>query len=132
MMWLACQFIATLYFQDLEFIFYMKLIVLFFLLPQYQVCFFRQFFGSVTKVDYMTLRHGFIMVRWEYTLVLESFHPDKEFSLFELQCLVIFYRHIWPLEVKQDLTSKSTSADHLMRILKLWWESGVFSQSFEP
>jgi hypothetical protein len=29
-MWLACQFIATLYFQDLEFIFYMKLIVLFF------------------------------------------------------------------------------------------------------
>ncbi|KAH0932917.1 hypothetical protein HID58_010034 [Brassica napus] len=27
-------------------------------------CFFRQFFGSVTKVDYLTLRHGFIMVRW--------------------------------------------------------------------
>ncbi|KAF4382237.1 hypothetical protein G4B88_011566 [Cannabis sativa] len=25
------------------------------------VCFFRQFFGSVTKVDYMTLRHGFVM-----------------------------------------------------------------------
>ncbi|KAJ0256778.1 MLO-like protein 2 [Hirschfeldia incana] len=25
------------------------------------VCFFRQFFGSVTKVDYMALRHGFIM-----------------------------------------------------------------------
>ncbi|KAG5404505.1 hypothetical protein IGI04_010624 [Brassica rapa subsp. trilocularis] len=25
-------------------------------------CFFRQFFGSVTKVDYLTLRHGFIMV----------------------------------------------------------------------
>ncbi|XP_062085082.1 MLO-like protein 6 isoform X2 [Humulus lupulus] len=25
------------------------------------VCFFRQFFRSVTKVDYMTLRHGFIM-----------------------------------------------------------------------
>ncbi|KAF8108299.1 hypothetical protein N665_0111s0013 [Sinapis alba] len=24
-------------------------------------CFFRQFFGSVTKVDYLTLRHGFIM-----------------------------------------------------------------------
>ncbi|XP_011031756.1 PREDICTED: MLO-like protein 6 [Populus euphratica] len=24
------------------------------------VCFFRQFLGSVTKVDYMTLRHGFI------------------------------------------------------------------------
>ena len=27
-----------------------------------QVCFFRQFFTSVTKVDYLTLRHGFIMV----------------------------------------------------------------------
>ncbi|XP_040972026.1 MLO-like protein 12 isoform X2 [Gossypium hirsutum] len=26
-----------------------------------QVCFFRQFYGSVTKVDYLTLRHGFIM-----------------------------------------------------------------------
>ncbi|XP_017648151.1 MLO-like protein 12 isoform X1 [Gossypium arboreum] len=25
------------------------------------VCFLRQFFGSVTKVDYLTLRHGFIM-----------------------------------------------------------------------
>ncbi|XP_030451343.1 MLO-like protein 2 [Syzygium oleosum] len=25
------------------------------------VCFFRQFFGSVTKVDYKALRHGFIM-----------------------------------------------------------------------
>ncbi|XP_010547373.1 PREDICTED: MLO-like protein 6 [Tarenaya hassleriana] len=25
------------------------------------VCFFRQFFGSVTKVDYLTLRHGFIV-----------------------------------------------------------------------
>ncbi|KAF2318557.1 hypothetical protein P3X46_033948 [Hevea brasiliensis] len=25
------------------------------------VCFFRQFFGSVTKTDYLTLRHGFIM-----------------------------------------------------------------------
>ncbi|XP_018450775.1 MLO-like protein 2 [Raphanus sativus] len=28
------------------------------------VCFFRQFFGSVTKVDYLTLRHGFITARF--------------------------------------------------------------------
>ncbi|WZZ55576.1 hypothetical protein YC2023_055683 [Brassica napus] len=28
----------------------------------WMTCFFRQFFGSVTKVDYLTLRHGFIMV----------------------------------------------------------------------
>ncbi|KAL0775268.1 hypothetical protein Bca101_040420 [Brassica carinata] len=27
----------------------------------WMTCFFRQFFGSVTKVDYLTLRHGFIM-----------------------------------------------------------------------
>lgn len=27
-----------------------------------QVCFFRQFLGSVTKVDYLALRHGFIVV----------------------------------------------------------------------
>lgn len=27
-----------------------------------QVAFFRQFFASVTKVDYMTMRHGFINV----------------------------------------------------------------------
>ncbi|KAL0797661.1 hypothetical protein Bca101_052835 [Brassica carinata] len=28
------------------------------------VCFFRQFFGSVTKVDYLTLRHGFITAKF--------------------------------------------------------------------
>ncbi|CAN7035778.1 hypothetical protein IGI04_032519 [Brassica rapa subsp. trilocularis] len=28
------------------------------------VCFFRQFVGSVTKVDYLTLRHGFITARF--------------------------------------------------------------------
>ncbi|OWM70176.1 hypothetical protein CDL15_Pgr026026 [Punica granatum] len=30
-------------------------------LGTFKVCFFRQFFGSVTKVDYLTLRHGFII-----------------------------------------------------------------------
>ncbi|OWM70175.1 hypothetical protein CDL15_Pgr026025 [Punica granatum] len=30
-------------------------------LGTFKVCFFRQFFGSVTKVDYMALRHGFII-----------------------------------------------------------------------
>ncbi|KAJ0793099.1 hypothetical protein HanOQP8_Chr01g0025891 [Helianthus annuus] len=29
--------------------------------PTFDVCFFRQFFRSVPKVDYLTLRHGFIM-----------------------------------------------------------------------
>ena len=31
-----------------------------------QVCFFRQFVRSVPKVDYLTLRHGFIMVSCFY------------------------------------------------------------------
>ncbi|KAI3743210.1 hypothetical protein L1987_60916 [Smallanthus sonchifolius] len=31
-------------------------------LGQAKVCFFRQFFRSVPKVDYLTLRHGFIML----------------------------------------------------------------------
>ncbi|KAI6676479.1 hypothetical protein NL676_037275 [Syzygium grande] len=30
-------------------------------LGTFKVCFFRQFFGSVTNVDYKALRHGFIM-----------------------------------------------------------------------
>lgn len=33
-----------------------------------QVAFFRQFFASVTKVDYLTMRHGFINV----SLILRS------------------------------------------------------------
>jgi len=35
-----------------------------------QKCFFRQFFHSVEKVDYLTLRHGFISVK--YTLTHQS------------------------------------------------------------
>ena len=35
-----------------------------------QTCFFRQFFGSVTKVDYLTLRHGFIMVSYFYYIFI--------------------------------------------------------------
>ncbi|KAK4754569.1 hypothetical protein SAY87_002673 [Trapa incisa] len=36
------------------------------------VCFFRQFIGSVTKVDYFALRHGFVVAHLT---------PEKEFSL---------------------------------------------------
>lgn len=32
----------------------------------FQVALFRQFFGSVTKVDYLTMRHGFINVLTYY------------------------------------------------------------------
>ncbi|RWW13551.1 hypothetical protein BHE74_00001424 [Ensete ventricosum] len=32
----------------------------------WQRCFFRQFYDSVNRVDYLTLRHGFIMVRLRF------------------------------------------------------------------
>ena len=107
----------------------------FFLVPLYQVCFFRQFLGSVTKVDYMTLRHGFITVSYQaYILEVLNyavFTLTRHSRYRSYNVMVFSFRHIWPLEAKQDLTSKSTSADHLMRILKLWWGSGLFLQAFE-
>lgn len=38
-----------------------KLFLIAFLISSNQVSFFRQFSGSVKKVDYFALRHGFIM-----------------------------------------------------------------------
>lgn len=32
------------------------------LLINFQVCFFRQFFRSVRRADYLTMRHGFVSV----------------------------------------------------------------------
>lgn len=34
--------------------------------PPLQVAFFRQFFASVTKVDYLTMRQGFINVNEQH------------------------------------------------------------------
>ncbi|XP_047309779.1 MLO-like protein 6 [Impatiens glandulifera] len=34
--------------------------------PKVRVCFFRQFIRSVLKVDYLTLRHGFVVVSSPY------------------------------------------------------------------
>ncbi|KAF5467142.1 hypothetical protein F2P56_017000 [Juglans regia] len=42
----------------------------------WMVCFFRQFLGSVTKVDYLTLRHGFIAAHLA---------PDTELTRFDFQ-----------------------------------------------
>ncbi|CAI0442814.1 unnamed protein product [Linum tenue] len=41
-------------------VFHILYCILTYALGRTKVCFFRQFFRSVTKVDYMTLRHGFI------------------------------------------------------------------------
>ncbi|KAH8501705.1 hypothetical protein H0E87_016476 [Populus deltoides] len=50
------------------------------------VCFFRQFLGSVTKVDYMTLRHGFITSNY---MVHGSVAPADRYTWMELSSLVI-------------------------------------------
>lgn len=39
-----------------------------------QKCFFRQFFHSVAKVDYLTLRHGFIAVMIHLQLCSSKFY----------------------------------------------------------
>eukprot|EP01018_Ginkgo_biloba_P015568 Gb_28679 [translate_table: standard] len=43
------------------------------------VCFFRQFFTSVSKVDYLTLRHGFILVTGQDFSSLKAY--STEYSL---------------------------------------------------
>ena len=64
----------------------------FLLLPLYQVCFFRQFLGSVNKVDYMTLRHGFITVSYQ-AYILEVFNSTQ--SLLWQGILVIGVPMLW-------------------------------------
>ncbi|KAM0949464.1 hypothetical protein DsansV1_C05g0052761 [Dioscorea sansibarensis] len=56
------------------------------------VCFFRQFIRSVFKVDYMTLRHGFIMVSHV------DFHAELDNMFFSriLVCWFEFQAHLSP------------------------------------
>ena len=60
------------------------------------VCFFRQFFGSVTKVDYLTLRHGFITVGNSYNLSFVLFY-------LLLSITVIIRRITWRMEDRKEL-----------------------------
>lgn len=50
----------------------------------FQVCFFRQFVRSVPKVDYLTLRHGFIMVFSDFLVIFSSM--QFPISLLEATC----------------------------------------------
>ena len=109
------------------------------------MCFFRQFFTSVNKVDYLTLRHGFITVSFNilcntmfellyiYIYIYTKSRKGYKFVLITgapmLPMWFTFYRHIWHQNVKQNLISKNTLADHLKRILKLWWGSGLCSNN---
>ena len=58
----------------------------FFALPYcyVQICFFRQFVRSVPKVDYLTLRHGFMMVITLHPLLI-----SPTLSLF------LFFTDMW-------------------------------------
>ncbi|XP_078433209.1 MLO-like protein 12 isoform X2 [Wolffia australiana] len=75
------------------------------------VCFFRQFFPSVTKVDFMTLRHGFIMAHLAPSSSTKfNFHNytkrclEEDFRLvvgispliwFCVVVFILFYTHGW-------------------------------------
>ena len=87
-----------------------------------QVSLFRQFFGSVNKVDYLTLRHGFIMVSLTpmIIIVIRLFLGHRGY----LKCKTKMwnFRHIWHLEMNQNLIFRSISIGHLKRISKLWWK----------
>lgn len=84
----------------------------------YQVCFFRQFFGSVTKVDYLTLRHGFIMVTrlYNYNNFYIKYLYIWEWS--ELLFLYVFQAHLAPgSETKFDFNkyiSRSLEGDFVV------------------
>ncbi|KAA3478318.1 MLO-like protein 6 [Gossypium australe] len=65
------------------------------------VCFFRQFYGSVTKIDYLTLRHGFIMAHLQPEKETQfDFQKYIERSLEEDFKVVVGIRaHIWFIAV---------------------------------
>lgn len=84
------------------------------------VSFFRQFFGSVTKVDYLTLRHGFIMVKKKsrtqsFDLLTFLLFKKLIFHLTALHtCFIFFFffRPIWLPGAMQDSISGSIFRDH--------------------
>lgn len=85
-----------------------------------QGCFFRQFFRSVNKSDYLTLRNGFIAVSFDCTCFCSLFFLTP-FSFHILRCFHRFTQH---LEV--NLTSRNISKGHQKMTSKQLWESGRF------
>ncbi|KAF3574222.1 hypothetical protein F2Q69_00060647 [Brassica cretica] len=62
------------------------------------VCFFRQFFESVTEVDYKTLRHGFITIPGSGSNILRIRISDKSprptWKHWENETKTIEYQHL--------------------------------------
>ncbi|CAI0445138.1 unnamed protein product [Linum tenue] len=65
------------------------------ILADEQTCVLRQFVGSVTKVDYLTLRHGFIMAHFEQEI---DFHFQKFIKrALESDFRVVVGKRLWIL-----------------------------------
>lgn len=98
------------------------------LVENLQKCFFRQFFRSVAKVDYLTLRHGFISVSKIsfITFNFTAFGFHFPFGLSNKYLLFIFFNRLIYLQTL-PLTSKSTLKDHCMMTSKSSLASGKYS-----
>ncbi|KAK7817815.1 mlo-like protein 6 [Quercus suber] len=75
------------------------------------VCFFRQFFTSVNKVDYLALRHGFIMVSfniWSNTMFELLYMYTKSRKGYKFVLITgapMLPMHIWHQKMKKTVES---------------------------
>lgn len=85
-----------------------------------QASFFRQFFQSVSKVDYFILRHGFIMVT-DQPLYLNFFILGLIPSDFpgNASCFLVTLRPI--LKKGANLTSRKICKELWIKTSELWW-----------
>ncbi|KAG5382972.1 hypothetical protein IGI04_034442 [Brassica rapa subsp. trilocularis] len=82
------------------------------------VCFFRQFFGSVTRVDYLTLRHGFIMAhlapgsdgRFDFRKYIQR-SLEEDFKT--ISCDLVCRRAISPDQHKRYTNVQNVSASDI-------------------
>lgn len=84
-----------------------NLILLFFNSHLFQLSFFRQFFRSVRKADYLTMRHGFIAVSIFKYNILQYPVP---FGIMYNPLSILSYRYIYHLGL--SLTSKNILKGH--------------------
>lgn len=85
-----------------------------------QVSFFRQFFRSVRKTDYLAMRHGFINV---WIFLLQQLFIKNSLIVKDMFNNLTFCRFTWLQEV--SLTFKSILKGLLKMTLRWLWESGT-------
>ena len=100
-----------------------------------QKCFFRQFIHSVAKVDYLTLRHGFISVMSFQVPTFSNFmnnYTHKNKNNIGPKCFCHLHK-VYIVQKKFRLTyqagltasiSKTIYSDPWKKISKPWSESG--------